>query len=254
MSPVVIGLVSLLCFVAASLLGLWLGYVIPEAQFTDRNRDLIKEARRMLVALASMTLGLIIAAATSSFETRKNEVETSASRIIALDSTLGKYGEPALEARKILRAMVERGIERIDIAAIEGFSSEKTRKGIGVNRLQLKLFELEPKNDRETWLRSSALSISNELVGARWLQYASAEGNIKWPFLMTMIFWLMGVFVSYGLVAPRNWTSFWTMFVVAVAVAMAIHLTLDLDTPNQGMIEISSAPLRLALEQIGPLL
>jgi urea transporter len=68
-----------------------------------------------------------------------------------------------------------------------------------------------------------------------------------------MIFWLMGVFVSYGIVAPRNWTSFWTMFVVAVAVAMAIHLTLDLDTPNRGMIEISSAPLRLALEQIGPL-
>ena len=253
MSPVVIGLVSLVCFVAASVAGLWLGYALPESQFTDRNRDLIKEARRMLVALASMTLGLIIAAATTSFETRRNEVETSASRIIALDSTLAKYGEPAREARVILRTMVERGIERIDVAAVEGFSTDKTRKGIGVNRLQLKLFELAPQNDRETWLRSSALSLSGELVGARWLQYASSEGNIKWPFLATMIFWLMGVFVSYGIVAPRNWTSFWTMFVVAVAVAMAIHLTLDLDTPNRGMIEISSAPLRLALEQIGPL-
>ena len=118
----------------------------------------------MLVALASMTLGLIIAAATTSFETRKNEVETSASRIIALDSTLAKYGEPAREARVILRNMVERGIERIDVAAVEGFSTDKTRKGIGVNRLQLKLFELAPQNDRETWLRSSALSLSGELV------------------------------------------------------------------------------------------
>lgn len=57
MSPVVIGLIPLACFVAASVAGLWLGHVLPESQFTDRNRDLIKEARRMLVALASMTLG-----------------------------------------------------------------------------------------------------------------------------------------------------------------------------------------------------
>ena len=71
----------------------------------------------MLVALASMTLGLIIAAATTSFETRRNEVETSASRIIALDSTLAKYGEPAREARVIL--------QQVDQAA--GLASEANR-------------------------------------------------------------------------------------------------------------------------------
>ena len=43
------------------------------------------------------------------------------------------------------------------------------------------------------------------------------------------------------------------MTVVALCMAMAIDLTLDLDTPNRGLIRMSAAPLHLALEQIGPL-
>lgn len=253
MTPPQISLLSLLIFVLASLSGLWLGYALPENEFTDRNRDLIKEARRMLVALASLTLGLIIASATSSFETRKNEIESSASKIIALDATLAKYGPKARDSREALRRIVQKGIERIDIAAEEGFNSEKTRKGIGLNKLQIKLFEMTPENDRETWLRSSALTLTGELGAFRWLQYSGSDGSIQWPFLATLIFWLAGVFVSYGIVAPRNWTAFGTLLVVAIAMAMAIQLTLDLDTPNRGLISMSSTPLQMALAQIGPL-
>lgn len=251
--PIGVSLFSFACFMAASLGGMWAGYVLPEGQLTDRNRDLIKEARRMLVALATLTLGLIIASATASFDLRTNEVENSASKIIALDSTLAKYGPKARESREALRRIVAKGIERIEIAADEGFNTEKTRKGIGVNKLQIKLFELSPESDRETWLRSSALTLSSELAAFRWLKYSGSEGNIQWPFLAILIFWLVGVFVSYGIVAPRNWVAVGTMVVVASAMAMAIHLTLDLDSPNKGLIRMSSAPLQMALDQIGPL-
>jgi hypothetical protein len=95
----------------------------------------------------------------------------------------------------------------------------------------------------------SALSLAGELAGARWLQYSAGEGNIQVSFLATLIFWLAVVFLSYGVVAPRNQVSFWTMFIVALSLSMAINLTLDLDTPNRGLIQISGAPLQLALEQ-----
>jgi len=251
-SPIGISVFSFACFASASLGGLWLGHTLPDTQLTDRNRDLIKEARRMLVALATLTLSLIIASATSSFEMRTNEVENSASKIIALDSTLAKYGPKAKASREALRRIVEKGIERIEIAADEGFNTDKTRKGIGINKLQIKLFEMTPESDRETWLRSSALTLSSELGAFRWLKYSGSEGNIQWPFLAILIFWLAGVFVSYGIVAPRNRVAVGTMIVVALAMSMAIHLTLDLDTPNKGLIRMSSAPLRMALVQIGP--
>ena len=253
MNSLAVSLFSFVAFMAASLGGLWLARTLPEGQLTDRNRDLVKEARRMLVALASLTLGLIIASATSSFEGRNNEIEESASKIIAIDSTLAKYGPQAREAREMLRGIVTRGVERIDVAAQEGFHTEKTRKGIGVNKLQLKLLELTPANERESWLRSRALTLTSELAGFRWLKYASSDGNIQWPFLVILIFWLCGVFVSYGVVAPNNATAVATMGVVALSMAMAIYLTLDLDTPNRGLISMSATPLEMALDQIGPL-
>jgi len=252
-NPLAISVFSFLVFMASSAAGLWLAHRLPETQMTDRNRDLIKEARRMLVALASLTLGLIIAAATASFDQRSNEVEDSASKIIALDSTLAKYGPGAHEGRELLRGIVKRGIERIDIAAEEGFNTEKTRKGIGGNKLQLKLLEMTPQNERESWLRSTALSLANDLGAYRWLKYSGSDGRIQWPFLAILIFWLSGVFVSYGAVAPRNATAIGTMTIVALCMAMAIHLTLDLDTPNRGLIQMSAAPLQIALDQIGPL-
>jgi hypothetical protein len=253
LKPLVVSLLSFILFMASSFLGLWLARTLPEAQMSDRNRDLIKEARRMLVALATLTLGLIIAAATASFDLRSNELEDSASKIIALDSTLAKYGPPAREGRAMLRGIVKSGIERVEIAAQEGFNTDKTRKGIGINRLQMKLLELSPQNERESWLRSTALGLTNDLGGFRWLKYSGADGRIQWPFLAILIFWLCGVFVSYGAVAPANAMAIGTMTVVAMAMAMAIHLTLDLDTPNRGLLQMSSAPLQLALEQIGPL-
>jgi hypothetical protein len=253
LKPLIISFLSFVAFMASSYFGLWLARTLPEGQMSDRNRDLIKEARRMLVALASLTLGLIIAAATASFDQRSNELEDSASKIIALDSTLAKYGSSAREGRAMLRDLVKRGIERVEIAAEEGFNTEKTKKGIGINKLQLKLLELTPLNERETWLRATALGLTSDLGGYRWLKYSGSDGRIQWPFLAILIFWLCGVFVSYGAVAPANAMAVGTMTVVALAMAMAIHLTLDLDTPNRGLIQMSAAPLQLALDQIGPL-
>jgi hypothetical protein len=253
LNPLLVSLLSFLAFMAASLGGLWLAKALPESQISDRNRDLVKEARRMLVALATLTLGLIIASATSSFERRNNEVEDSAAKIIALDSTLAKYGPEAREARELLRSIVARGVERVEIAAQEGFRTEKTHKGIGINRLQLKLLELSPDGDRQTWLRSTSLTLASELGAFRWLKFSGPDGAIQWPFVAILVFWLCGVFASYGVVAPHNAAAVGTMTIVALSMAMAIHLTLDLDTPNRGLIQMSGAPLQMALDQIGPL-
>jgi len=94
-SPLLVSVLSFLAFIISSLAGLCLAHSLPETQLTDRNRDLIKEVRRMLVTLASLTLGLIIASATTSFDQRNNEVEDSGSKIIALESTLSNYGPNA---------------------------------------------------------------------------------------------------------------------------------------------------------------
>ena len=56
---------------------------------------------------------------------------------------------------------------------------------------------------------------------------------------------------SFGLYAPRNGTVLAVLFMAAVAVAAAVFLILELDGPLDGVIKISSAPLRFALAQLG---
>jgi hypothetical protein len=66
-----------------------------------------------------------------------------------------------------------------------------------------------------------------------------------------VVFWLTVVFTSYGLYAPRNPTVMVTLFLCALSVAGAILLVLELYRPFEGLIQISSAPLRSALAQMG---
>ena len=66
-----------------------------------------------------------------------------------------------------------------------------------------------------------------------------------------MIFWLTVTFASFGLYAPRNGTVIAVLFVAAISVAAAVFLILELDGPLDGVIKISSAPLRYALAHLG---
>ena len=66
-----------------------------------------------------------------------------------------------------------------------------------------------------------------------------------------LILWVAVIFISFGLFAPRNATVIATLCVCALSVAGAIFLILELDQPFEGLIRISSAPLRSALAQLG---
>ena len=58
----------------------------------------------------------------------------------------------------------------------------------------------------------------------------------------------MILFISFGLFAPPNRTVIATLIVCALSVSDAIFLILELAGPFDGLIQISSAPLRNAFD------
>jgi len=66
-----------------------------------------------------------------------------------------------------------------------------------------------------------------------------------------LTFWLVVLFASFGLYAPRNATVFAALLISALSVSGAIFLILELDQPFEGLIQISSAPLRDAFTHLG---
>ena len=68
---------------------------------------------------------------------------------------------------------------------------------------------------------------------------------------MVLVFWLAIIFASFGLFAPRNATVVAAFFVCALSVSGALFLILQLDRSFEGLIQVSNAPLRAALAQLG---
>jgi hypothetical protein len=90
-----------------------------------------------------------------------------------------------------------------------------------------------------------------DLGRTRVLLFEQLDSWIPVPFLVVLVFWLGIIFASFGLFAPRNGTVIAAFFVCALSVSGAIFLILELDRSFEGVLQVSGAPLRAALAQLG---
>jgi hypothetical protein len=82
------------------------------------------------------------------------------------------------------------------------------------------------------------------------LLFEQLGSSIPVPFLVVLVFWLCIIFASFGLFAPRNATVIAVLCVCALSVSAAIFLILELDRSFE-LLQVSGAPLRAALAQLG---
>jgi len=90
-----------------------------------------------------------------------------------------------------------------------------------------------------------------DLFATRWLLFVQAGAPLPMPLLVVMVFWLCILFVSFGLFAPRNAVVVAALLFCALAVSGSTFLIQELNQPFDGVIKISSEPLRYALSQLG---
>ena len=114
-----------------------------------------------------------------------------------------------------------------------------------------KLRDLTPRNDFQKSRLAQALQISDDVLQTRLLLLEGEQTNLPTTFIVVLIFWLTGLFVSFGLFAPSNGVVMTVLLVCALSVASAIFLILEMNRPLDGFIKASNAPLRKAVELIG---
>jgi hypothetical protein len=69
-------------------------------------------------------------------------------------------------------------------------------------------------------------------------------------FLIVLVAWVVLIFTSFGFNAPRNSTVFVALFICSLAIGGAIFLIMEMDSPFNGFISISSKPMRNALHYL----
>ena len=248
MSAIAASLIVFACVFGGALAGMLLRAVLPAHHFDEDAKDVIKLGMGLIVTMTALVLGLLIATAKGTYDTQKDEVTQLSAKVLFLDRTLARYGPETKDIRNLLRDNLAREVDRV-------WPKDRTRSsqlepGKGEAPYE-KLQELSPKDDVQRYQKVQALNIMLDIRQTRWLMFAQRGSSFSMLFLVVVVSWLTVIFISLGLFAPRNATVIATLFVCALAVTGAILMILELDTPFEGLIQISPAQLRDTLTYLG---
>lgn len=249
MDSILTSLVVFASITGGTLLGLFLRRFLPEHHLTGESRDMVKVGAGLIGTMAALLLGLLVASAKSSYDTEKAEVTQLAAKIAFLDRVLATYGPETRDARSQLK-------DTVAITMVRMWPKERSQplppnaQSVG-QAFYAALQDLSPQTESQKYLKAQALGVYTDLIQIRWLLAEQVGRAIAWPFLVMVVFWLSTIFASYGLMTPRNATVMGTLLLAALSVSGAFFLVLELEHPFEGIIQISSDPLRNVMEQIG---
>ena len=261
MNSVMVSGIIFTCVFAAALVGLLVRLRLPEHHLNPESKDLVKLVIGVIGTMTALVLGLLVASAKSSFDVQRSGVSQLAANVIMLDRALALYGKQsqgtpeekgAEEVRELLHASVADLLHR---TWPEENSAEQDGIRVGTGGRYEEVFEcvlaMEPKSDSQKTLHSQALRILIDTGQLRSNLAAQQVSSIPIPFLVVMVLWMALILGSFGLLAPRNATALLSLALCALVVSSSLFLVLELDHPFHVLMRISSAPLRVALEQLG---
>lgn len=234
--------------VAATAFGIALNRVLPDHHLSKESKEIIHLGIGVIVTLTALVLGLLVASAKTSFDTKSDEIRHSSVKIIMVDRLLRQMGPPAAPARESLRQWVEHNASAIWAPDIKAVSVEQGH--IEWLNFHDQVRMIAAGDDAQKALQAKVTDAVDDLAETRWLLTEQETSSIQMPFLVVVALWLAIIFASFGLFAPRNWTVYAVIGLSALSLSTAVFLILELDQPFSGMLHISDAPLKVLLQEI----
>lgn len=241
------------CTLGGAFAGMGLRRLLPESHLSPEAKDVVKMGTSLVSTLAALVLGLLIASAKGSFDAQRTGFQQLSVNLILLDRSLQSYGPEAADCRAKLRRTVQLLIDHRwppDGTPATGLADPELTASGGA--LYAAIRDLAPRTDAQKLVQSQALGVATDLARTRWTLRQGEGHSIPTALLVVLVVWLTVLFVTFGLFAPPNGTVGGVLVVCAASVAGALFLIVELDRPFDGLIQISSQPLRDALEQFGP--
>jgi hypothetical protein len=98
-----VGLAVLVVVFASAMIGRLIRRKLPESHFSDESKGVVTLSMGVVGTLTALVLGLLIATASGTFNTRNQEITTLAAKVIQLDRLLRLFGPDADDEREVLR-------------------------------------------------------------------------------------------------------------------------------------------------------
>lgn len=252
MSSREIALIVFACISGSTMLGLFLGKVLPDRHLDSNSKDIVKLATGLIATLSALVLGLLVSSAKGTFDDVSNELMQVSVKVVLLDRVLAQYGPETKE----LRAALKNGYTAATAQLLSGDESQQahlnTPEAVArLERIQAAVRALAPQTDAQRGLQTRAIEISGEMASSRWLMVMQSQGSISTPMLVIMVFWVSIIFAAWGVFSPRNMIVVMALLACALSVSLATFLILELDRPLTGWIRVSPIPVREAISHLG---
>lgn len=239
------------CLLGAVTVGRITRRYLPAHHLNAESKEAVRVAVGMIVTMAALLLGLLVASAKSSYDTDQSEVIQLGAKVAYLDRVLLAYGPGADDVRREFHVVVAQAIQHMWAEA--GGVADRTAPNVHTGGLVFGLIErLSPADDVQRALKSQAASVAAEIGQLRTLLHAQSISSISRTMLAVVVAWMVVIFLSFSLLSPTNGTVTIAFLIAAVSVAAAFFLILELNRPFTGLIRISDQPLLQAITHSAP--
>jgi hypothetical protein len=247
-----VALLAFACTFGAALLAMFIRNRLPKHHVEGDSKDLVKLVLGLIATLTALVLGLLISSAHSAYDAQEAELQQLSIHLYQLDRILAQFGPDAAQDRTELRRILTSDIERIwptGRVAIEHVGSMSTQ--LEIENIIESIVALSPKDALQRLGQSRAIELLGKIAETRRLLIEQSRGALSWPFLFVLMSWATILFFGFGFTTRFNATVGAALFVGSLSIAGAIFLILQLNQPYGGWLQVSSAPLREVLAQMG---
>jgi hypothetical protein len=230
-----------------------------------RNRETVEAVRlvlTMLVTLSAVVLGLLTSSSKERYDDQRTALERYSVDLIELDQRLRQYGPDVTDIRGILRTYTAAAIAdtwpnqphpsgqypSYQHGATD--SLESITLGEMLRNLDQKIEHLEPRDDFHQRAAERLRTRSADVLQQRWRLLSSTHQTLSWPLLAVLMLWLVIIFAIFGLSAPHNALAYTVLGLWVLSMTSSLYLILEFDTPQSGLVQIPSEPLREALSHM----
>lgn len=247
MHPIFVGLAAFSIIFGGALFGIWVARRLPPSHFNAESRSAVAVSMSVVSTLSALALGLLITQASASFMARTEAVHALSASLLRLDRSLHNFGPSSSAAEAALRIYAATKLDELSSPG----STEHSNKSLDMlDRLTDAVVQLPPGNAEQHFLRQQAAGIVQNITDERWRLAEQNDQSMPTAFLAVLVFWLALLFVSFGVLSPRNITVTISLFSSAIAVSVGIYMIIELSTTKTGFIHTPLMSLQQAATAI----
>lgn len=232
---------------------------LPAPHRSGETINFLQVVTALLVTFVALVMSLLLASELNAYTAAYHDRNHYAAGLAELDLCLKNYGSAFDDERQLLHSYTAAviastwpeephptGVAYPDISKLP-LTGEAPTLGTILNNIGLGIAHQQSDDPFHQAVRTHCNQVFSNLMTARWTVIEDAHGSLSAPFLTVLVFWLMLVFLSFGLQAPRNLLAGSIIAVAIVSVASVMFVILDLDLPYGGLFGIPSTSMRHAL-------